>query len=237
MTDPSSGVVMPDRIVELQNVTKMYTLGSNEIYALNKVDLSIKKGDFVTIMGPSGSGKSTLLNMIGCLDLPTEGTVKINGIDISTLSDDDLTAIRRNNIGFIFQQFNLIQALTAIENVEMPMIFNNASADVRREKALSMFERANLEAEYADHKPNELSGGQQQRVAIARALANDPPIILADEPTGNLDTKTGKSVMDLLSDLNVKGTTVIVVTHDQKLAEYSNLNIRLRDGEVCHEVD
>ena len=228
---------MPDLIVELQNVTKMYTLGSNEIYALNKVDLLIKKGDFVTIMGPSGSGKSTLLNMIGCLDLPTEGTVKINGIDISTLDDDELTAIRRNNIGFIFQQFNLIQALTAIENVEMPMIFNNASADVRRERALLMFERANLEVEYADHKPNELSGGQQQRVAIARALANDPPIILADEPTGNLDTKTGKSVMELLSDLNAKGTTVIVVTHDQKLAEYSNVTIRLRDGKVCHEFD
>jgi putative ABC transport system ATP-binding protein len=225
---------MPDSIVELQNVTKVYTLGSNEIYALNGVSLSIKKGDFVTIMGPSGSGKSTLLNMVGCLDLPGKGIVRINGTDVSTLSDDELTTLRRDNIGFIFQQFNLIQTLTAIENVEMPMIFNRMDADARRKKALSLFKQSNLEAEYADHRPNELSGGQQQRVAIARALANDPPIILADEPTGNLDTKTGESIMALLGNLNSKGTTVIVVTHDPRLAEYSNTTIRLQDGEIYH---
>jgi len=224
---------MPDAIVELQNVTKIYTLGANEIHALSSVDLLIRKGDFVTIMGPSGSGKSTLLNMIGCLDLPTEGIVKINSIDVSTLNDDELTAIRRNNIGFIFQQFNLIQTLTAIENVELPMIFDKVPPDTRRERALSLFKRANLEATYADHKPGELSGGQQQRVAIARALANDPPVILADEPTGNLDTETGKNIMELLGDLNANGTTVIVVTHDTGLAEYSDITIRLRDGEIC----
>jgi putative ABC transport system ATP-binding protein len=228
---------MPDLIVELQNVTKVYTLGSNEIFALNGVSLSIKKGDFVTIMGPSGSGKSTLLNMVGCLDLPSEGIVRINGTDVSTLSDDELTTLRRDNIGFIFQQFNLIQTLTAIENVEMPMIFSRMDAAARRKKALSLFEQSNLEAEYADHRPNELSGGQQQRVAIARALANDPPIILADEPTGNLDTKTGESIMALLGDLNSKGTTVIVVTHDIRLAEYSNTAIRLQDGEIYNEPD
>jgi putative ABC transport system ATP-binding protein len=224
---------MPDTIVELQNVTKIYTLGSSKIHALSRINISIEKGDFVTIMGPSGSGKSTLLNMIGCLDLPTDGAIKVNNTNLSILSDDGLTAIRRDNIGFIFQQFNLIQTLTAIENVEMPMIFNKMPASARRAKALFLLERANLEPEYAEHKPGELPEGQQQRVAIARALANDPPIILADEPTGNLDTKTGQSVMELLSDLNANGTTVIVVTHDQRLAEYSDRTIELRDGEVC----
>jgi putative ABC transport system ATP-binding protein len=224
---------MLDTIIELRNVTKVYTLGSNQIYALKQVSLLIKKGDFVTIMGPSGSGKSTLLNLIGCLDLPSEGTIRINGTDISILNDDDLTAIRRNSIGFIFQQFNLIQTLTAIENVEMPMIFNRMSAATRRERAFVLLERANLELKYADHKPSELSGGQQQRMAIARALANNPPVILADEPTGNLDTNTGTSVMELLSDLNANGTTVIVVTHDESLKRYSRTIIKLRDGQIC----
>ena len=226
---------MPKPIVELRDVTKIYTLGKNRIYALNKVSISIKKGDFVTIMGSSGSGKSTLLNMVGCLDLPTSGKVMINGTDISRLDDDGLTSIRRNNIGFIFQQFNLIQTLTALENVEMPMIFNGSSPAKRRKKALELFKRAQLPAEYDQHKPNELSGGQQQRVAIARALANDPPILLADEPTGNLDSKTGHSVMELLQELNMAGTTVIVVTHDPKLEEFSNTTIRLQDGVICDE--
>jgi putative ABC transport system ATP-binding protein len=226
---------MPEPIVELKNVKRVYTLGNNKIHALNGVSISIDKGDFVTIMGSSGSGKSTMLNMIGCLDVPTSGKVLINGINISKLDDDGLTAIRRNNIGFIFQQFNLIPTLTAIENVEMPMIFNGTDPQARRVKALELLGRAKLPAEYAEHKPNELSGGQQQRVAIARALANNPPILLADEPTGNLDTKTGKNVMDLLKELNEAGTTVIVVTHDPKLEEYSNTTIQLQDGEVCYE--
>ena len=226
---------MPKPIVELRDVTKVYTLGDNKIYALNKVNISIEKGDFVTIMGSSGSGKSTLLNMVGCLDLPTKGKVMINGTDISRLDDDGLTSIRRNNIGFIFQQFNLIQTLTALENVEMPMIFNGSSPAKRRKKALELFGKAQLPAEYDQHKPNELSGGQQQRVAIARALANDPPILLADEPTGNLDSKTGHSVMELLQELNLAGTTVIVVTHDPKLEEFSNTTIKLQDGVICDE--
>jgi putative ABC transport system ATP-binding protein len=223
---------MPENIAEVRNVTKVYTLGENKIYALNRVSARIEKGDFVTIMGYSGSGKSTFLNMLGCLDLPTSGKVLINNTDISKLDDDGLTSLRRNNIGFIFQQFNLIQTLTAIENVEIPMIFNGASPAKRRKKALELFGRAQLPAEYAHHKPNELSGGQQQRVAIARALANDPPILLADEPTGNLDSKTGHSVMELLRELNQAGTTVIVVTHDPRMEEYSRTTIRLQDGEI-----
>jgi putative ABC transport system ATP-binding protein len=223
---------MPENIAEIKNVTKIYTLGENKIYALNKVSARIGKGDFVTIMGSSGSGKSTLLNMLGCLDLPTSGKVLINNTDISKLDDDGLTSLRRNNIGFIFQQFNLIQTLTAIENVEIPMIFNGASPAKRRKKALKLFQKAQLPAEYAHHKPNELSGGQQQRVAIARALANDPPILLADEPTGNLDSKTGHGVMELLRELNQAGTTVIVVTHDPRMEEYSRTTIRLQDGEI-----
>ncbi|MBN2110062.1 MAG: ABC transporter ATP-binding protein [Methanosarcinaceae archaeon] len=226
---------MPRPIVELRDVTKIYTLGKNRIYALNRVSISIDKGDFVTIMGSSGSGKSTLLNMVGCLDLPTSGKVLINGKGISGLDDDGLTSIRRNNIGFIFQQFNLIQTLSALENVEMPMIFTGTSPDKRRKKALELFRKAQLPAEYEQHKPNELSGGQQQRVAIARALANDPPILLADEPTGNLDSKTGHSVMELLQELNTAGTTVVVVTHDPRLEEFSNTTIRLQDGAICHE--
>jgi len=223
---------MPETIADIRKVTKVYTLGENKIYALNKVSAKIEKGDFVTIMGSSGSGKSTLLNMLGCLDLPTSGKVLINNTNLSKLDDDGLTSLRRNNIGFIFQQFNLIPTLTAIENVEIPMIFNGASPDTRRKKALEMLKKADLPLEYASHKPNEMSGGQQQRVAIARALANEPPILLADEPTGNLDTKTGHNIMELLKELNAAGTTVIVVTHDPLLEEYSHTTIKIQDGEV-----
>ena len=224
---------MPKPIVELRDVTKIYTLGKNRIYALNKVSISIKKGDFVTIMGSSGSGKSTLLNMVGCLDLPTSGKVMINGTDISRLDDDGLTSIRRNNIGFIFQQFNLIQTLTALENVEMPMIFNGSSPAKRRKKALELFKRAQLPAEYDQHKPNELSGGQQQRVAVARALANDPAIILADEPTGNLDLNTGEEVIAMLKNLSKeRNVTVISATHDIKMLSVSDRVIWIRDGRV-----
>ncbi|MBP2031287.1 putative ABC transport system ATP-binding protein [Methanohalophilus levihalophilus] len=224
-----------NRIVEVQDVTRVYQMGKNKVHALNGVSFSIEQGDFTTIMGSSGSGKSTLLNMIGCLDQPTSGIVRINGVDIQKVTDDELTRIRRNNIGFIFQQFNLIPTLTALENVEIPMIFNRIPKEKRQEKALKLLEDASLDPEYATHKPNELSGGQQQRVAIARALANDPPIILADEPTGNLDSKTGKGVMELLSNLNHRGRTLIVVTHDPQITEYSHHTIRLQDGEVVDE--
>jgi len=221
-------------VVELKKVSKIYTLGNNKIYALNEVSLSIQKGDFITIIGPSGSGKTTLLNMIGCLDLPTAGNVLIDGIDISREDDNGLTRIRRDKIGFIFQQFNLIPTLTALENVELPMLFKNkkVSKSQQRKNALALFDLVSLEKKYADHKPNELSGGQQQRVAIARALANHPPIILADEPTGNLDTKTGIGIMDLLQQLNKDGATVIVVTHNPSLAKYSSETIRIMDGKI-----
>lgn len=228
---------MQQPIVQLIDVKKIYQMGINKIYALNGIDITITKGDFVTIMGTSGSGKSTMLNLIGCLDQPSEGIVRINGTDLSSLTDEELTEIRRNNIGFIFQQFNLIPTLTAIENVEIPMIFSGIEEKERHSKALQFLEKANLDVKYADHIPSELSGGQQQRVAIARALANSPPIILADEPTGNLDTKTGTSVMELLHELNSQGTTVIVVTHDPKISNYAKTNIILRDGEIVNGLD
>ncbi|WP_244603579.1 ABC transporter ATP-binding protein [Methanococcoides sp. AM1] len=236
MKSKTDGEPMSDPIVQLQNVRKTYTLGTSEIHALNGVSISIERGDFVTIMGSSGSGKSTLLNMVGCLDTPTSGKVKINGTNITKLDDDKLTTIRRDNIGFIFQQFNLIPTLTAIENVEIPMIFSRITPAMRKKRAMHALEQAQLDAEYATHRPNELSGGQQQRVAIARALANEPPILLADEPTGNLDSKTGKSIMELLVRLNEEGTTLIVVTHDHKLTEYSNKTIVLMDGEVSNDI-
>jgi len=226
---------MSDQVVELQEITKTYALGSNYIHALKDVNLSIKKGDFLTIMGASGSGKSTLLNLIGCLDTPTKGIIKINNIDISKLDDEQLTAIRRSNIGFIFQQFNLIPTLTALENIELPMVFSKVSEVTRQKKALSLLEQVNLDSKYATHKPYELSGGQQQRVAIARALANSPSLLLADEPTGNLDTKTGREIMELLRFLNLNGTTMVVVTHDPTLMHYSNRNVKLIDGEISNE--
>ncbi|AKB51617.1 Cell division transporter, ATP-binding protein FtsE [Methanosarcina barkeri str. Wiesmoor] len=226
---------MSDQVVELQEIAKTYALGPNYIHALKGVNLSIKKGDFLTIMGASGSGKSTLLNLIGCLDTPTKGIIKINNIDISKLDDEKLTAIRRSNIGFIFQQFNLIPTLTALENIELPMVFSKVSEVTRQKKALSLLEQVNLDSKYATHKPYELSGGQQQRVAIARALANSPSLLLADEPTGNLDTKTGREIMELLRFLNLNGTTMVVVTHDPTLMHYSNRNVKLIDGEISNE--
>lgn len=219
-------------VVELRDVSKIYTLGSNKIYALDNVTLSIQKGEFISVMGPSGSGKSTLLNLIGCLDQPTHGSVLIDDIDTSKLNDDRLTAIRRDKIGFIFQQFNLIPTLTAIENVEMPMIFRRVPAHRLRKNALRLFEMVGLEAMYADHRQNELSGGQQQRVAVARALANNPALILADEPTGNLDTKTGTGIMNLLKELNGRGATIVMVTHDPRLSHYADRTVEMTDGRI-----
>ena len=223
---------MSEPVVELKGVSKIYTLGLNKIHALDNVDLNIQKGEFISVMGPSGSGKSTLLNLVGCLDLPTSGAVLIDGIATSGLNDDRLTTIRRDKIGFIFQQFNLIPTLTAIENVEMPMIFGRVPANRLRGKALSLFEMVGLEAMYADHRQNELSGGQQQRVAVARALANDPALILADEPTGNLDTKTGTSIMNLLKELNERGATIVMVTHDPRLSTYADKTVEMIDGRI-----
>ncbi len=221
---------MKEYVIELHNVKKIYQVGATQVFALNGVSMSVERGEFIAIMGPSGSGKSTLLNMIGCLDKPTSGRVIINSVDTSHLSDKELTTLRRDTIGFIFQQYNLIPTLTAFENVELPMIFKNVSRAERERKAKELLALVGLEKEI-NRKPKELSGGQQQRVAIARALANNPSILLCDEPTGNLDTKSGKAVMDIIKNLNIeKGVTVVLVTHDPSIAEYANRVVRIRDG-------
>jgi putative ABC transport system ATP-binding protein len=220
------------RVVELVDVSKIYKTEFYEVRALENVNLEIEEGDFAVIMGPSGSGKSTLLNLIGCLDKPTSGKVLINGIETINLSDKELTELRRDTIGFIFQTYNLIPTLSALENVELPMIFKGISKYERERRAKKLLGIVGLEREM-DRKPNELSGGQQQRVAIARALANDPKILLCDEPTGNLDTKSGEQVMDIIKEQNEeRGVTVILVTHDPTLAKYGNFIIRLRDGKI-----
>ncbi len=217
-----------EEAIRLENVYKIYRIGKQEVKALDGISFSIKKGDFISIMGPSGSGKSTLLNLIGCLDKPTEGEIFIDGVNIFSLNDDELTIIRRDRIGFIFQKFNLIPTLTALENVELPMIFNGGR---KREKAIKLLEMVGI-GDKINSKPAELSGGQQQRVAIARALANNPSIILADEPTGNLDSRTGSEIMNILEDLNKRGRTIVMVTHDPSIAEYSEKIIKIRDGRI-----
>lgn len=220
---------MKSIVIELQNVRKIYEAGVSKVYALNGVTMSVERGDFVAIMGPSGSGKSTLLNLIGCLDRPTEGRVIINGVDTANLSDKQLTELRRDTIGFIFQQYNLIPTLTAFENVELPMIFKGVAKSEREKRAKELLSLVGLEEEM-HRRPMELSGGQQQRVAIARALANEPSILLCDEPTGNLDTRSGKAVMEIISKLNREGVTVVVVTHDPAIAAFAKRVVRIVDG-------
>ncbi len=219
------------KVVELLDVYKIYRTEFYEVRALDGVNMSVEDGEFVVIMGPSGSGKSTLLNLIGCLDKPTSGKVLINGVDTAKLNDNQLTDLRRETIGFIFQSYNLIPTLSALENVELPMIFKGVGKHERERKAKELLEVVGL-ADEVDRRPNELSGGQQQRVAIARALANDPRILLCDEPTGNLDTKTGDQVMSIIKEQNEeRGVTVILVTHDPALAKYGRV-IRIRDGKI-----
>ncbi|MBW9223726.1 ABC transporter ATP-binding protein [Methanothermococcus sp. SCGC AD-155-E23] len=225
-------------MIELRDVTKTYRVGGEVIYALRSINLKIGSGEFVAVMGPSGSGKSTLLNIMGCLDRPDSGEVYIDGIKTSHLEEDKLTEIRRDKIGFVFQQFNLIPLLTALENVELPLIFkyrNRLSERERRERALRCLRMAELDERFANHYPNQLSGGQQQRVAIARALANNPPILLCDEPTGSLDSKTGEKILKLLKRLNREGKTVVVVTHDRSVAEHAHRIIYLRDGRIVRQ--
>lgn len=222
-------------VIEFRNVTKVYPLDSGDVTALAGVSVSVMPGEFIAIMGPSGSGKSTLLNMMGCLDVPTSGEVYIRGTNITRMSDDELTNLRRDELGFIFQQFNLIPLLTAIENVQYPLILKTGTricTDRCREVLISM----SLLPELWDHRPNQLSGGQQQRVAIARSLVNDPSILLCDEPTGNLDSKTGKTIMDLLETLCAnQGKTIVMVTHDPRIAEYAGRVIRIEDGHIREE--
>jgi putative ABC transport system ATP-binding protein len=216
-------------VIKVENIKKKYLMGEVELEVLKGINMTVKKGDSLSIMGPSGSGKSTLLQIMGCLDKPTSGKLYIDGVDTSTMTDDKLAEIRGKKVGFVFQFFFLIPTLSAIENVELPMIFNGLSASERRERSSELLELVGL-AERADHKPAELSGGERQRVAIARALANDPSIIFADEPTGNLDSKSGEEVIKLLMKLNKKGYTIIVVSHDVYIARHARRIIYLKDG-------
>ncbi len=218
-------------VIEVRNVEKIYKMGDVEVPALDGVDIVINRGEFVAIMGPSGSGKSTAMNMVGCLDVPTKGKVFLDGHDISQLGESELAQIRGKKIGFIFQTFNLINSISAIENVELPMIFQGVSKDERMERAKELLSLVDL-GDRMEHKPTEMSGGQQQRVAVARALANDPEVILADEPTGNLDSKTGKEIIELIGKLNKEGKTIIMVTHDEDIAKHAQRIVRLKDGKI-----
>jgi putative ABC transport system ATP-binding protein len=231
----SSPVVAADMqqvpVIELADVSKIYPLPSGDVIALDHMSIRIDRGEFVAIMGPSGSGKSTLLNQIGGLDVPTAGVLKITGKNIRKMSDIELTDLRLNAIGYIFQKFNLIPLLSAYENVEYPYILKHRSNDTTG-RVSQLLADVGIDRKMAKHKPAELSGGQQQRVAVARALINDPDIILCDEPTGNLDTKTGGQIMDMLADLNRKGRTIIIVTHDPLIGERAQRIIRIKDGKV-----
>ncbi len=217
-------------VVSLTNVYKVYRRG-DPVPALDGLSLSLPRGSYTAVMGPSGSGKSTLLNLVGCLDTPTAGRLEIRGREVSSLSEDELTAIRREEIGFIFQTFNLMPRLTALENVTLPMIFRGVSAEPRRERARELLESVGL-ADRTDHRPNELSGGQRQRVSIARALANDPALLLADEPTGNLDSETGATIMGVVQELADAGNTILLVTHERNIAEHAERIVHLLDGQI-----
>jgi len=219
--------------VILEDAWKVYLMGKVEVPALRGVNLKVEQGDYTAIEGRSGSGKSTLLNIMGCLDSPTAGDVLIDGINTSRMSENQLARIRRRKIGFVFQTFNLMSGLTAQENVALPMRFDGVSAGVARKKAAELLDVVGL-GERIDHKPMELSGGERQRVAIARALINDPELVLADEPTGNLDSKSGKIVIEVLEDLHKTGVTLVVITHDQAVAKRADNSIRLIDGTICH---
>ncbi len=223
-------------VVELKDIYKIYCMGSVCVNALNGVDLRINTGEFVAIMGPSGSGKSTMMHIIGALDLPSKGKVLLGGTDVSNLEEDDLAKIRGQKIGFVFQDFNLIPTLTALENVMLPMLFQDTdkSIELQEKHCKALLTLVGL-GERVHHKPTELSGGQQQRVAIARSLVNDPEIILADEPTGALDSKSSEEIMDLLKDLNKKGKTVIIITHDKSVAKAAKRNINLKDGKIIED--
>lgn len=221
-------------MIDLKNIYKIYKMGENEVYALDNVSLHIDDKEFVSIIGPSGSGKSTLMNMLGCLDVPTRGSYTLDGYNVGSKTDDELAAIRNEKIGFVFQGFNLLPKLSAIENVELPLIYQGVPAKERKERAKKALESVGL-GERIDHKPTELSGGQQQRVAIARALVTNPPIILGDEPTGNLDSKSGREVMEIFKELHKKGNTIILITHDADVAAQAERIVRIQDGKIYEE--
>ena len=222
-------------LVDVQDICKVYNPGENEVRALDHVSVQIDEKEFVAIIGQSGSGKSTLMNMLGCLDVPTSGTYMLHGKDVSHMSDDELSDIRNQEIGFIFQGFNLIQNLTALENVELPLIYRGVSKKERMELSKEALKKVGLENRM-DHKPSEMSGGQQQRVAIARAIAQAPPIILADEPTGNLDSGSSKEIMEILKELHEEGRTVIIITHDNEIAAQAKRVIKIMDGRIESDI-
>jgi putative ABC transport system ATP-binding protein len=225
----SSGVV-----IKTENLTKVYEMGAEKVHALSGIDVEIHKGEYVAIMGPSGSGKSTLMNLIGCLDSPSSGKYWLAGRLVSDLDDDELAYIRNKEIGFVFQTFNLLPRATALHNVELPLIYNGTPAEERIERAKRALEKVDL-TERMNHKPNELSGGQRQRVAVARALVNSPSIVLADEPTGNLDSKTGDEIMALFANLHLQGNTIILVTHEHDIAQHAHRIIFIRDGKIASD--
>ncbi|MBS1525410.1 MAG: ABC transporter ATP-binding protein [Bacteroidetes bacterium] len=216
-------------LITLHDIGRKYVIGAETIHALKSVSLTINKGEFVALMGPSGSGKSTLMNILGCLDTPTKGEYILNGIHVSNMTDNQLAEVRNKEIGFVFQTFNLLPRNTALDNVALPLIYAGVNKENRQDRARKALENVGL-GHRVDHKPNELSGGQRQRVAVARALINDPAIILADEPTGNLDTKTSIEIMGLLEDIHAKGNTIILVTHEEDIAKHAHRIVRMRDG-------
>lgn len=222
---------MSNAIIQVEDLAKIYQVGSQEVHALRTVDLEIEKSEFVALMGPSGSGKSTLMNILGCLDTPSRGKYMLNRNDVSHMDDDELADIRNREIGFVFQTFNLLPRYSALENVALPLIYKGVSKDKRIQRAEEVLHQVGLQ-DRMDHKPNELSGGQRQRVAVARALVNNPSIILADEPTGNLDTKTSYEIMALIDEIHQAGNTIILVTHEEDIAEHAKRIVRLRDGVV-----
>ena len=220
-------------LIQVKDLYKIYQMGNTEVRALDGVSVTIEQNEYLSIMGPSGSGKSTLMNLLGCLDTPTSGEFFMDGIDVATMNDDELAHIRNKKIGFVFQTFNLLPKSTSLRNVELPLIYNGEiKAADRREMAIQALTRVNL-ADRVDHKPNELSGGQRQRVAVARALVNNPAIILADEPTGNLDSKTGQEIMALFDDLHRQGNTIILVSHEEEIAAHAHRVVRLLDGKIA----
>jgi len=220
-----------DNVIDIKGITRNFQLGQETVKVLKGIDLIIEKGEYVAFMGPSGSGKSTLMNLLGCLDTPTSGSYSLNGADVSTMTDDQLAEIRNKEIGFVFQTFNLLPRTTALDNVALPMIYAGKSKTERNERAAEVLKNVGL-ADRMDHKPNQLSGGQRQRVAVGRALVNKPSIILADEPTGNLDSKTSVEIMSLFDEIHAAGNTVILVTHEEDIAEHAHRVIRLRDGVI-----
>jgi putative ABC transport system ATP-binding protein len=221
-------------MIELTKITKTYRMGEVDIAVLSGISLSVQAGELIAIMGPSGSGKSTLMNIVGCLDRPTSGTYRFENREISTLTDDELAAVRNVKIGFVFQTFNLLPRFSALKNVEVPLIYSGVPASIRKERAMPVLERVGL-SDRVHHRPTELSGGQQQRVAIARALVNNPPLLLADEPTGNLDSRSGEEILNILTGLNNQGATIIIVTHDQNVAARCKRIINLKDGQIISD--